>query len=59
METCNFGATTSLEQNLILEYEKRIQELIKVHEEENYQMKQKHNDKIEELLSRIGDINQR
>ncbi|KAK9885397.1 hypothetical protein WA026_010892 [Henosepilachna vigintioctopunctata] len=59
VETCDFEFATSSEQKLILEYEKRIQELIKVHEEENYQIKQKHNDKIEELLARIGDINQR
>ncbi|XP_045475913.1 putative leucine-rich repeat-containing protein DDB_G0290503 isoform X2 [Harmonia axyridis] len=59
VETCDFGIPSSSEQKLILEYEKRIQELIKIHEEENYQMKQKQNDKIEELLARIGDINQR
>ncbi|XP_044759605.1 uncharacterized protein LOC123317241 isoform X2 [Coccinella septempunctata] len=59
VDTCDFGAISNSEQNLILEYEKRIQELIKLHEEENYHLKQKHNDKIEELLSRIGDINQR
>lgn len=45
--------------NLILEYEKRLQELVKTHEEESYQLKQKHNDKIEELLQRITDINKR
>lgn len=32
---------------------------MKTHEEESYQLKQKHNDKIEELLQRITDINKR
>lgn len=51
---------TSLEQSeLILEYERRLQELIKTHEEEAFQMRQKHNDKIEELLQRISEINSR
>lgn len=45
--------------NLILEYERRLQELVKTHEEETYQLKQKHNDKIEELLQRITEINKR
>ncbi|XP_063916354.1 protein quick-to-court isoform X2 [Zophobas morio] len=45
--------------NLIVEYEKRLQELVKTHEEESYQMKQKHNDKVEELLQRITEINKR
>ncbi|RZC38071.1 myosin heavy chain, clone 203 [Asbolus verrucosus] len=45
--------------NLILEYEKKIQELVKTHEEESYQLKQKHNDKVEELLQRITEINKR
>nr|XP_023029339.1 uncharacterized protein LOC111517416 isoform X1 [Leptinotarsa decemlineata]XP_023029340.1 uncharacterized protein LOC111517416 isoform X1 [Leptinotarsa decemlineata]XP_023029341.1 uncharacterized protein LOC111517416 isoform X1 [Leptinotarsa decemlineata] len=44
---------------LIDEYEKRIQELVKTHEEESLQMKQKQNDKIEELLQRITEINTR
>ncbi|CAH0564642.1 unnamed protein product [Brassicogethes aeneus] len=44
---------------LIMEYEKRLQELVRTHEEENYQLKQKHNDKIEELLERITEINSR
>ncbi|XP_044272437.1 myosin-11 isoform X2 [Tribolium madens] len=45
--------------NLILEYERRLQELVKTHEEETHQLKQKHNDKIEELLERITEINKR
>jgi chromosome segregation ATPase len=44
---------------LILEYEKRLQELVKTHEEESYQLKQRQNDKIEELLQRITEINKR
>ncbi|KAL3272764.1 hypothetical protein HHI36_014225 [Cryptolaemus montrouzieri] len=59
VETCDFGTESISEQKLIQEYEKRIQELIRAHEEESCQMKQKQNDKIEELLVRIGDINQR
>lgn len=42
-----------------MEYEKRIQELIRTHEEETYHLKQKHNDKVEELLQRITEINGR
>lgn len=53
------GEPTEEHTNLILEYEKRLQELVKMHEEESYQLKQKHNDKIEELLQRITDINKR
>lgn len=30
-----------------------------MHEEESHQLKQKHNDKVEELLQRISDINTR
>lgn len=44
---------------IVMEYERRLQELIKTHEEESYQLKQKHNDKIEELLQRITEINTR
>ncbi|CAH1984244.1 unnamed protein product [Acanthoscelides obtectus] len=44
---------------LIMEYEKRLQELVRTHEEESYQLKQKHNDKVEELLQRITEINTR
>lgn len=44
---------------LIMEYERRLQELVRTHEEESYQLKQKHNDKIEELLQRITEINTR
>lgn len=54
------GTMASLtEAHLILEYEKRLQELVKTHEEESHQLKQKHNDKVEELLQRITEINQR
>ncbi|XP_072383594.1 protein quick-to-court isoform X3 [Diabrotica undecimpunctata] len=44
---------------IIEEYERRFQELIKTHEEESIQLKQKHNEKIEELLQRISEINAR
>lgn len=44
---------------IVMEYERRLQELIKTHEEESSQLKQKHNDKIEELLQRINEINTR
>ncbi|CAH1180364.1 unnamed protein product [Phaedon cochleariae] len=44
---------------LMKEYERRIQELVRTHEEESLQMKQKHNDRVEELLERITDINTR
>lgn len=43
----------------MLEYENRIQELVRTHEEESFQMKQKHNDKVDELLQRINEINTR
>ncbi|XP_030751301.1 uncharacterized protein LOC115878832 isoform X2 [Sitophilus oryzae] len=49
----------SEQSKLIIEYEKRIQELIRAHEEETYHLKQKHNDKVEELLLRITEINAR
>ncbi|XP_076249891.1 protein quick-to-court-like isoform X6 [Rhynchophorus ferrugineus] len=49
----------SEQSKLIMEYEKRIQELIRAHEEETYHLKQKHNDKVEELLQRITEINAR
>lgn len=44
---------------LINEYEKKIHELVKTHETESHQQKQKHNDKVEELLQRISEINTR
>ncbi|XP_018327955.1 uncharacterized protein LOC108738852 isoform X2 [Agrilus planipennis] len=44
---------------LIVEYERRIQELVRTHEEDCHQMKQKHNDKVEELLQRLSEINAR
>lgn len=44
---------------LINEYEIRIQELVKTHEDESHLLKQKHNDKVEELLLRISEINAR
>lgn len=44
---------------LIEEYERRFQELIQTHEEDSLQMKQKHNEKVEELLQRISEINSR
>ncbi|XP_050302282.1 protein quick-to-court isoform X2 [Anthonomus grandis grandis] len=50
---------SSEQSKLIMEYEKRIQELVRMHEEETYHLKQKHNDKVEELLQRITEINAR
>lgn len=41
------------------EYERRIQELVRTHEEESHNLKQKHNDKVEELLQRLTEINSR
>ncbi|KAJ3624969.1 hypothetical protein MTP99_018556 [Tenebrio molitor] len=63
-ETADKAVTVALSDNsehtsLILEYEKRLQELVKTHEEESYQLKQRQNDKIEELLQRITEINKR
>ncbi|KAF5270687.1 hypothetical protein FQA39_LY01425 [Lamprigera yunnana] len=46
-------------QRLIVEYERRLQELVKTHEEECHQMKQKHNDKVDELLQRLSEVNTR
>lgn len=44
---------------LINEYELKIQELVREHENESHLLKQKHNDKVEELLQRISEINAR
>ncbi|XP_060523308.1 protein quick-to-court isoform X2 [Cylas formicarius] len=44
---------------LIVEYERRIQELVRTHEEDTYHLRQRHNDKVEELLQRITEINAR
>ncbi|CAG9763128.1 unnamed protein product [Ceutorhynchus assimilis] len=58
--TAHLSEKTSSEQSkLIMEYEKRIQELVRTHEEDTYHLKQKHNNKIEELLQRITEINAR
>lgn len=59
--SANFGAIDQDEEHtrIVIEYEKRLQELIKMHEEESNQLKQKHNDKVEELLQRITEINSR
>ncbi|XP_017786516.1 PREDICTED: myosin-11 isoform X2 [Nicrophorus vespilloides] len=46
-------------EELMAEYEKRIQELVKSHENESQDQRQKHNDKVEELLQRIAEINKR
>ncbi|KAK5641765.1 hypothetical protein RI129_010312 [Pyrocoelia pectoralis] len=46
-------------QRLIVEYERRLQELVRNHEEECHQMKRKHNDKVDELLQRLSDVNAR
>ncbi|XP_066261474.1 protein quick-to-court-like isoform X1 [Euwallacea similis] len=67
VETCEKGCTahmgvldrSSEQSKLIMEYEKRIQELVRTHEEDTYHLKQKHNDKVEELLQRITEINAR
>ncbi|KAJ8953578.1 hypothetical protein NQ318_003000, partial [Aromia moschata] len=66
VETSDKGVTADISgsqeeerHKLIMEYEKRLQELVRTHEDESYQMKQKHNDKVEELLQRITDINTR
>lgn len=44
---------------LINEYELRVQELVRAHENESHHLKQKHNEKVEELLHRISEINTR
>lgn len=67
METSDKGITANFDSfdhdsehsKLIMEYEKRLQELVRTHEEESYHLKQKHNDKVEELLQRITEINAR
>uniref|UniRef100_A0AAR5PC19 GRIP domain-containing protein n=1 Tax=Dendroctonus ponderosae TaxID=77166 RepID=A0AAR5PC19_DENPD len=67
VETSDKGCTahmsilekSSEQSKLIMEYEKRIQELVRTHEEDTYHLKQKHNDKVEELLQRITEINAR
>lgn len=66
METSDKGTTANISidhdaehTKIIMEYERRLQELVRTHEEESYQLKQKHNDKIEELLQRITEINTR
>ncbi|XP_049826578.1 protein quick-to-court isoform X2 [Aethina tumida] len=67
VETSDKGITANFDSfdhdsehsKLIMEYEKRLQELVRTHEEESYHLKQKHNDKVEELLQRITEINAR
>ncbi|XP_018570332.1 myosin-9 isoform X2 [Anoplophora glabripennis] len=66
VETADKGTTANLSidhdsehTKIIMEYERRLQELVRTHEDESYQLKQKHNDKIEELLQRITEINTR
>ncbi|KAL1494224.1 hypothetical protein ABEB36_009852 [Hypothenemus hampei] len=67
VETCDKSCAAQLgvldrsseQSKLIMEYEKRLQELVRTHEEETYHLKQKHNDKVEELLQRITEINAR
>lgn len=44
---------------LVAEYERRIQELVRTHEEDSHTLKQRHNDKVEELLQRLTEINTR
>lgn len=46
-------------QELMSEYEKRIQNLVKAHETESQEARQKHNDKVDELLQRIAEINKK
>ncbi|KAF5291443.1 hypothetical protein FQR65_LT01754 [Abscondita terminalis] len=59
--SANFGPKDAQteQQRLVVEYERRLQELVKTHEEECYQMKQKHNDKVDELLQRLSEVNTR
>ncbi|CAG9864540.1 unnamed protein product [Phyllotreta striolata] len=56
--------STSTEQELehrriIEEYERRFRELVRTHEEDCLHVRQKHNEKVEELLTRINEINTR
>ena len=40
-------------------YEKRLEELQRNHVDECQEMKERHNDKVESLLQRLSDVNNR
>lgn len=67
VKTADIGVSANLgpkdaqseQQRLVVEYERRLQDLVKTHENECYQMKQKHNNKVDELLQRLSEVNTR
>lgn len=45
------------EQRIVEMYERKLEDLIRAHGGETQDLKQKHNEKIDELLLRLSDVN--
>lgn len=63
VSTCDKAVMVRLgsddDQRIVEMYEKKLEDLIRVHGDETQELKHRHNEKIEELLQKLSDVNLR